>query len=310
MKGTLMADTRSRRSGNFLDRIPQAPAIALVVVVMLLIWQGIYALQIFPPLIFPSPISVAEELGIVLVQMFTDPFLAEQLWITVQEILIGFGIALFIGFSVGLWVGLTAFGRKAIMPLFVLLEATPKIAFAPVFIAWFGFGMTSNFVLAAFLSVFPILIGTVSGLEAANDDELRLFASLRATRWQVFVQLKLFRALPFVFAGLKIAIVAAVTGTVAAEFIGGGVGFGEQIRIAGTRLALDRVFALIIFLSVIGLLLFSIVSWLQRRLVFWEQPGGNARRSRRNRTATAAANAGVPLTATATIGTNEGTLTK
>lgn len=273
---------RPQRRGlsGVLERLPQGAAIALVVIVLLAVWQLIAALGIFPPIIFPSPISVFEELGIVLVQMVSGPFLASQLLVTVQEILIGFAIAMVVGFSVGLWVGLSNFGRRAIMPLFVLLEATPKIAFAPVFIAWFGFGMTSNFILAAFLSVFPIIIGTVAGLDAASEEELRLFASLRANRWQVFTQLKIYRALPFVFAGLKIAVVAAVTGTVAAEFIGGGVGFGEQIRVAGTRLALDRVFALIIFLSAIGLLLFSIVSWLERRIAFWDQPPSRTRRRR------------------------------
>jgi NitT/TauT family transport system permease protein len=255
-----------------LDRLPQWAAILLVVVVLLAVWQTIVALQIFPRIILPSPLDVLEELGVVLTQMVSGTFLISALLVTIQEILSAFAIATVVGFAVGLWAGITHFGRRAVLPIFVLLEATPKIAFAPVFIAWFGFGMTSNIVIAAFLSVFPVIIGTVSGLQATSDDELRLFASLRATKWQVFSRLKLHRALPFIFAGLKIAVVAAVTGTVAAEFIGGGVGFGEQIRVAGSRLALDRVFALIIFLSAIGLLLFSIVSWLQRRLASWDQP--------------------------------------
>jgi len=88
----------------------------------------------------------------------------------------------------------------------------------------------------------------------------------------VFWKLKMRRALPFIFAGLKIAVVAALTGAVAAEFIGGGIGFGEQIRLAATRLALDRVFALILILSLLGITLFSIVSWIQRRVTFWDTP--------------------------------------
>jgi NitT/TauT family transport system permease protein len=275
-----------RRSlGGILNALPQWAGILLVIVTLLAVWQLIVALGLFPRIIFPSPLDVLYELGIVLSQMVTSDFLIRELLVTVREILTAFVIATIVGFSVGLLVGLTRFGRRAILPLFVLLEATPKIAFAPVFIAWFGFGLTSNIVLAAFLSVFPVIIGTVSGLEATGDDELRLFASLRATQWQVFLKLKLYRALPFVFAGLKIAVVAAVTGTVAAEFIGGGVGFGEQIRIAGTRLALDRVFALIVFLSALGLLLFSIVAWLQRRLAFWDQPR-SVRRNPRTKAST------------------------
>jgi NitT/TauT family transport system permease protein len=95
---------------------------------------------------------------------------------------------------------------------------------------------------------------------------------MKAKAWDVFWKLKMRRALPFIFAGLKIAIVAALTGAIAAEFIGGGIGFGEQIRLASTRLALDRVFALIFILSMLGILLFSLVAWIQNRVTFWDRP--------------------------------------
>lgn len=262
---------RPRRGlGSALNSLPQPAAIALVVVVFLLVWQAVTMFGGVPHIILPPPMAVAEELVVVTQQLFTGGFLAGQLWITIQEILIGFGLACVVGFLIGLWVGQTQFGRRAVMPLFVLLEATPKIAFIPVFIAWFGFGITSKFVMAAFLSVFPIIIGTVSGLAATSEDELKLFRSMKAKPWDVFWKLKMQRALPFIFAGLKVAVVSAVTGAVAAEFIGGGVGFGEQIRVAGSRIALDRVFALILFLSALGLILFLIVSWLQRKITFWD----------------------------------------
>lgn len=271
MAEALSTPVRPRRSvGGVLNSLPQWAAITLVVAVFLLTWQAITMFGGVPHIILPPPMAVAEELVVVTGQLFTGGFLAGQLWITVQEILIGFALACTVGFLVGLWVGQTQFGRRAVMPLFVLLEATPKIAFIPVFIAWFGFGLTSKFIMAAFLSVFPIIIGTVSGLAATSEDELKLFRSMKAKPWDVFWKLKMQRALPFIFAGLKVAVVSAVTGAVAAEFIGGGVGFGEQIRVAGSRIALDRVFALIVFLSALGLILFSIVSWLQRRITFWD----------------------------------------
>lgn len=272
-----------RRISRFFNGLPQPIAVTSVVVTVLLVWQGVTALGTISAIILPSPIAVGEQVWIVAGQLFSGGFLAEQLSITIREILLGFAIACAVGFFIGLWIGQTRFGQKAIMPLFVLLESTPKIAFAPVFIAWFGFGMTSKFLMAAFMSIFPIIIGTASGLAATSEDELKLFKSMKASPWDVFWKLKMQRALPFIFAGLKIAVVSAVTGAVAAEFIGGGIGFGEQIRVAASRIALDRVFALILFLSFLGLLLFSLVSWLQRKITFWDTPTSHRSPTRRSK---------------------------
>jgi NitT/TauT family transport system permease protein len=257
---------------KWFNALPQPVAVTVVILTVLLGWEAIVRLGNIPIIILPSPLDVGNQLIIVFQQLAPGEFLAGELWTTVQEILIGFALACVFGFAIGLWVGQTKFGQKAVMPLFVALEATPKIAFAPVFIAWFGFGLSSKFVMAAFMSIFPVIIGTAAGLAATTEDELKLFKSMKAKAWDVFWKLKMRRALPFIFAGLKIAVVAALTGAVAAEFIGGGIGFGEQIRLAATRLALDRVFALILILSLLGITLFSIVSWIQRRVTFWDTP--------------------------------------
>jgi NitT/TauT family transport system permease protein len=257
---------------RWFNSLPQPVAVTTVIVTVLLGWEAIVRLGDIPRIILPSPLNVAEQLVIVVRQLAPGEFLAGELWTTIQEILIGFGLACVVGFAIGRWVGQTKFGQKAVMPLFVALEATPKIAFAPVFIAWFGFGLSSKFVMAAFMSIFPVIIGTAAGLAATSEDELKLFKSMKAKAWDVFWKLKMRRALPFIFARLKIAIVAALTGAIAAEFIGGGIGFGEQIRLASTRLALDRVFALIFILSLLGIVLFSIVQWIQNRVTFWDSP--------------------------------------
>ena len=273
---TLMAISR------WFNGLPQAIAVAFVVVTVLVTWGLIVRVGGISIIILPSPTNVFDQLVIVFQQLAPGEFLAGELWTTIQEIMIGFGLACAFGFVIGLWVGQTKFGQKAVMPLFVALEATPKIAFAPVFIAWFGFGITSKFVLAAFMSIFPVIIGTAAGLAATTEDELKLFRSMKAKAWDVFWKLKMRRALPFIFAGLKIAIVAALTGAVAAEFIGGGIGFGEQIRLAATRLALDRVFALIFILSLLGILLFSLVAWVERKVTFWDDPNMRILKKGRN----------------------------
>lgn len=293
---TSSSSKRSRESGpvtrvlmgisRWFNNLPQVVAVTLVIVFVLTTWELIVRVGGISIIILPSPSNVGSELLIVISQLAPGGFLAGELWTTIQEIMIGFGLACLFGFAIGLWVGQTKFGRKAIMPLFVALEATPKIAFAPVFIAWFGFGITSKFVMAAFMSIFPVIIGTAAGLAATSEDELKLFKSMKAKAWDVFWKLKMQRALPFIFAGLKIAIVAALTGAIAAEFIGGGIGFGEQIRLASTRLALDRVFALILVLSLLGILLFSIVAWIQNRVTFWDNPNMRVKKKGKNKALT------------------------
>lgn len=271
---------------RWFNNLPQVIAVSLVILTVLITWELIVRIGGISIIILPSPMNVGAQVLIVFSQLAPGGFLAGELWTTIQEILIGFGLACAFGFAIGLWVGQTKFGQKAVMPLFVALEATPKIAFAPVFIAWFGFGITSKFVMAAFMSIFPVIIGTAAGLAATTEDELKLFKSMKAKAWDVFWKLKMRRALPFIFAGLKIAIVAALTGAIAAEFIGGGIGFGEQIRLASTRLALDRVFALILVLSLLGIFLFSIVAWIQNRVTFWDNPNMRVKNKRKIKTLT------------------------
>jgi NitT/TauT family transport system permease protein len=294
MNMTSIKSTENSTQGSVLKRgvfsisrwfngLSQATAVSIVIFTVLITWELIVRIGGVSKIILPSPSAVGSELLVVFSQLAPGGFLAGELWTTVQEIMIGFALACGLGFAIGLFVGQTKFGQKAVMPLFVALEATPKIAFAPVFIAWFGFGISSKFIMAAFMSIFPVIIGTSAGLAATSEDELKLFKSMKAKSWDIFWKLKMLRALPFIFTGLKIAIVAALTGAIAAEFIGGGIGFGEQIRLASTRLKLDRVFALIFILSLMGILLFSVVAWIQNRVTFWDNPNMRTKAKGKNK---------------------------
>ena len=273
----------AKKKGLWHDGIPQPIAVSILVGLILLAWWAGITIGGISQIILPSPLQVVEQIWFVLSVVFSGGYLLEHFLITAQEVLLGFSFAILIGISVGAWIGLTTFGHRAAMPLFVVFEATPKIAFAPLFVAWFGFGITSKIVMATFVSIFPIIVSTAAGLAASEELEQRLFRSMRASRWQVFWKLKIYRAMPYIFSGLKIASVSAVTGAVAAELLGGGMGIGEQIRVAATRLAIDRVFGLIVLLSIFGLALFSIVAMVERRVVFWQGP---MRRTRRSATAT------------------------
>jgi len=214
---------------------------------------------------------VIADLWVVGKGLASGNYMLPALWITVQEVIWGFVLAVAIGVFLGVVVGETTFGERAIMPYIVAIDTMPKIAFAPLFVAWLGFGISSKLALAAFISVFPIVVGTAAGLHAADANSRMLFQSIGATRWQTLVKLKIPTGLPQFFTGLKIASISVVSGAIAGEFLGGGQGFGELIRVAASQLDTPRVFSLILYLSLIGLAMFGLVSWMQNRFVFWHR---------------------------------------
>nr|WP_255720770.1 ABC transporter permease [Acuticoccus kalidii] len=176
-----------------------------------------------------------------------------------------------IGFSLGILVGETSFGERAVLPYLVAIDTMPKVAFAPLFLAWLGFGISSKVALAAFIATFPIVVSTAAGLHAADDNARMLFKAMGATRWQTLFRMKIPTGLPHIFTGLKIAAVGVMAGAITAEFLGGGKGFGELIRVAASQLQTPRVFSLIIYLSLLGFVLFWTVVLVERRLVFWHR---------------------------------------
>ena len=128
-----------------------------------------------------------------------------------------------------------------------------------------------------FIATFPIVVATAAGLYAATENERMLFKSIGATRLQTLLRLKLPTGLPYIFTGLKIAAVGVMAGAITGEFLGGGKGFGALIRQSASQLDTPRVFALILYLSLLGLALYFTVVWTQRRFVFWNKsdvPGG------------------------------------
>ncbi len=251
------------------ERLSQFLKAAVFGLALLGVWQGIVLLGFVSPILLPGPADTAEEILDTALNILSGGHVGQALWITTQEVLLGFLAAAVLGFGLGVLVGETRFGQQAVMPYLVAFNAVPKVAFAPVFLAWLGFGIESKIVMAMFIAFFPIIVDTTAGIAAVDRDTLMLFRSLKATRKQIFLQLKLPTALPFIFAGLKTASVFAVVGAVVGEYLGGGQGLGELVRISAQNLSMDRVFAFIFYLSLLGLILFTIVGWLERRIVFW-----------------------------------------
>lgn len=255
----------------FLDRLPRAVAVIGLGLLGLAFWQFLVSIEIISAILLPGPLDTATEIVRSAKNILAGDHVFEALWITTQEVILGFLAAASFGFALGVVVGETKFGQRAVMPYLVGFNALPKVAFAPVFVAWLGFGINSKVVMALFIAFFPVIVDTAAGLASTDRDTVMLFRSMGSSRWQTLRKLKLPTALPFIFAGFKTAAVFSVVGAVVGEYLGGGQGLGELVRISAQQLRIDRVFALIFYLSLIGLALFGVVSWLERRIVFWHE---------------------------------------
>jgi NitT/TauT family transport system permease protein len=264
-------DTVWAEQVSLIDRIPRAVQIIFVAVVFIGFWDLLTRSGLVSPIILPTPAETLTDLIFVGRNLLSGGYMALALWTTVKTVLYGFALAITIGFTLGVIVGETAFGERAIMPYLVAIDTMPKVAFAPLFVAWLGFDIHSKVALAAFIATFPIVVGTAAGLHAAEENARMLFKTMGASRLQTLFKMKLPTGLPQIFTGLKIASVGVMAGAITGEFLGGGKGFGELIRVAASQLNTPRVFSLIIYLSVVGLALFAATVWMQRWLVFWKK---------------------------------------
>tara|TARA_B100001146_G_scaffold35044_1_gene28453 strand:+ start:20350 stop:21216 length:867 start_codon:yes stop_codon:yes gene_type:complete len=255
----------------FIDSVPRWIAMTFVFVTFIGTWQFVTSFGFVSPIILPTPMETLKDVLFVGQNLLTAGYMLEPLWITMKEVFYGFALAILIGFSFGVLVGETAFGEKAVMPYLVAIDTMPKVAFAPLFVAWLGFGIESKVALAAFIATFPIVVGTAAGLHAADENARMLFKTMGASRMQTLIKMKLPTGLPQIFTGIKIGAVGVMAGAITGEFLGGGKGFGELIRVAASQLNTPRVFSLILYLSLIGLALYVIVQWTQRKVVFWQQ---------------------------------------
>jgi NitT/TauT family transport system permease protein len=256
---------------SWIDRVPRSVSMLFVFAVFVGLWEIVTRLGLVSPIILPTPAETLRDLIVVGQNLIGRGYMLDALWITILEVIYGFALAIAIGFTLGVIVGETAFGERAIMPYLVAIDTMPKVAFAPLFVAWLGFGIASKVALAAFIATFPIVVGTAAGLHAADENARMLFKTMGASRLQTLWKMKLPTGLPQFFTGLKIGAVGVMAGAITGEFLGGGKGFGELIRVAASQLNTPRVFSLILYLSLVGLALFAFVLWVQRTFVFWHK---------------------------------------
>lgn len=267
--------TQRRKASARMSPNARRVLIAVVFLCVVALWQAGVALFKVSPLIFPGPASVVNALfdGLVSGEIL------RHLLVTLGEILAGFVIGAALGFVLGAAIGLSDLLETLLYPYVVAFQTMPKVAIAPLFVVWFGFGATSKIVITATIVFFPLVANTIVGLRSAPKDQIDLMTACTANQWQVFRMIRLPHALPYVFAGLDIGIVLAVIGAIVGEFVGAEAGLGYLILQRNFSMDTAGVFAILIVLSLIGLGLHAAVSRLSKRVIFWADSSADLSRS-------------------------------
>jgi NitT/TauT family transport system permease protein len=240
---------------------PELLLIPAVFVAVVLVWEAIIRFFEIPIYIMPAPSNIA-------LALVNTAYLDNALY-TLGEAMLGFLLAALFGIVLGGLIAQFPLAEKTLYPYLIAIQTTPKVAVAPLFIMWFGFGMTSKVIIAATIAFFPILVNVISGLRSTDPARLELMRSLRATRWQIFTMVRLPGALPMIFAGLNIAIIFSILGAIVGEFLGSRKGLGNAIMQMNVNLDTAGVFATLFVLSAIGVCLHVLMGFLQRKALFW-----------------------------------------
>ncbi|MFL7903046.1 ABC transporter permease [Azospirillum argentinense] len=238
-------------------------ASALLLVLLLAGWEVYCRVAGVSALVVPLPSAVLRTLW----DGLAGGYLLPHLWITTAEMAMGLAAGCTVGFLAGLLLAEVPVLRRLFYPYILASQVVPKLALGPLFIVWFGFGMTSTVVITALICFFPLLENTMTGLQQVDPNKRELFRMLRATRLQTLLRLKIPSGLPVILAGLRVAVVLALVGAVVGEFIGGRQGLGASIIAAQGMMDSTMMFALFIVITVLGMIVYQAAAGLERWLL-------------------------------------------
>lgn len=230
---------------------------------VLILWWVVTELGWVKPYIIPSPADTWNAM--------TDnvPYLAQHTWVTTYETIVGFVIAIVIGLAVAVVMVYSGGLEKTLYPVILFAQVVPKIAIAPLFIVWLGFGAAPKILVAVLMAFFPVVISGLAGLRSVDPEILQLTSTMGANRFKTFAKVRLPAALPELLSGLKVAATLAVTGAVVGEFVGANEGLGYVILQANGNLDTAMLFAALIIMSLMGVLLFGIIQIAEKFLIPW-----------------------------------------
>jgi ABC-type nitrate/sulfonate/bicarbonate transport system permease component len=250
----MSSDTQWRLFRRWLDR---ALPPTIILVVLLIVWQGSVRILDLPPWLLPAPSDIGARFG-------RTNSLGYHTGMTVLEAFSGFVIAAVFGISLSGGIVHSRFLERGLLPYIIVSNAIPIIAIMPLLTIWFGFGIVPKIAICAIISFFPIVTNTTRGLRSADYRVIEFMRSINATPMQVFLKVQLPSALPFIFAGFKIAASLALVGAVVAEFYSSDRGLGYLIITSATELRTDLLFVAITILAVLGVVSFAVFGRLER----------------------------------------------
>ncbi|WP_351227428.1 ABC transporter permease [Streptomyces sp. NPDC002133] len=226
-------------------------------------WWVIAAAELVEPYLVPSPGATLDVL------LEKTDYIWHHSWVTTYETLIGFVIAVAVGVLAAVVMVYSSTVEKTLYPILLFAQVVPKIAIAPLFVVWLGFGIAPKILIAVLIAFFPVVISMVTGLKAVDPEMLQLSATMGARPWQTFAKIRFPASLPHLFAGLKVAVTLAVTGAVVGEFVGANEGLGYVILQANGNLDTPMLFAGLLIMSLIGVVLFVLVEIAEKLLLPW-----------------------------------------
>jgi len=232
-----------------------------VFVFILLIWQLICSLGIVPSLLLPSPLEVCSAL------ISDIDNLSRNALYTLSETFVGMAITIVLSFMLACFMDKISLIKTALYPLLVVTQTIPSIAIAPLLVIWFGYDMLPKIILIVIVCFFPLAIGFLDGFASADEDEIRLLRSMGASDLQIFWHLKLPKAMPHFFSGLKISSSYCIVSAVISEWVGGSKGLGVYMMRVKNNYDYDKMFAVIFVISALSILLMAFISLLEKKIM-------------------------------------------
>ena len=251
-----------------------------IFVTLILLWELGSRLGWLDPLFYPRPSNIMRSFWLI---YFENANVWFHLYSTMSLVILGWILGSVLGIGLGALVGFNAVIRRFLKPYVIVLEATPRIAVAPLLIAALGFGMSSKLAIIMLVCFFAPFINTLSGVINVNEERLELFRSMRASKTQILRKLVLPDAVPVIMAGERLALTAALSGALVAEFIQRDKGIGSLILVYTRNLNMASAFACIFTLTIIGFLIFKGMEKLDHYIAFWKYESGRERMSIKRR---------------------------
>jgi putative hydroxymethylpyrimidine transport system permease protein len=256
------AEARSGRGAGFRNLAKRYAGAVSLVLILLVVWQAVIEIFHIASYLIPAPTAILSALQ-------DWQVLGSATWVTVQEVIYGFSIALVAGVLIAIVLHLSPLLRRAIYPLLIGSQTVPIIVIGPILVVILGYNIYPKLIIVALICFFPIVVNTIDGLGSVSEDYILMMRTLDASRAAIFRRVEFPACRPMMFTGLRIAVTYAAIGAVVGEWAGSTNGLGYVMLEAEPNLQIARIFAIIVILTGISVILFILVSILERLLIPW-----------------------------------------